>query len=239
MFARFRYPKGPDSIQHESASVDEAAARMTSELGQIYRQHTGRPAFKWIDYVDLYDRHLSRFKGKDVVLLELGVLDGGSLELWRDYLGPNATICGIDIDPECATRADSPNIVRIGSQADPDFLAGVIAEIGQPSIIIDDGSHIASHQQASFASLWPILTTGGIYVIEDMHTAYWRQWEGGHGRPGTAISLVKDLIDAMHAWWHDRGGPVKPSEILAVHQYESIVFIEKGCKSAPKHFRVP
>lgn len=238
MFARFRYPKGPDSIEDYATTADEAAARMTSELGEIYRQHKGRPAFKWVDYVDLYDRHLSAYRGTDAVLLELGVLDGGSLELWRNYLGPRATICGIDIDPVCASRVDTPNIVRIGSQADPDFLAGVIAEIGQPTIIIDDGSHIASHQQASFACLWPTLATGGLYIIEDMHTAYWREWEGGHRRPATAVSLAKDLIDAMHAWWHDRGGLVKPSEIIALHQYESILFIEKGDKAAPRHFRV-
>ena len=238
MFARFRYPKGPDSIDEHATTVEEAAARMTSELGDIYRRHSGRPAFKWIDYIDLYDRHLSSFRETDAVLLELGVLDGGSLEVWRDYLGPDATICGIDINPDCADRVDAPNIVRIGSQADPDFLAKVVAEIGQPSIIIDDGSHIASHQLASFVSLWPTLAHGGLYVIEDMQTAYWSQWEGGYKRPGTAVSLAKDLIDAMHGWWHKRGGIVKPTDILAVHQYESILFIEKGHKAAPKHFRV-
>ncbi len=163
---------------------------------------------------------------------------GGSLEIWREYFGPDAKICGVDLEPACASRVDAPNIVRIGSQADPAFLASVIAEIGRPTIIIDDGSHVASHQQASFDALWPELEPGGLYIIEDMHTAYWREWEGGHRRSKTALALIGDVTDAMHGWWHDKSGVVKPADVLAVHQYESIAVIEKGLKLPPKHVTV-
>ncbi len=67
---------------------------------------------------------------------------------------------------------DAPNQVRIGSQDDPAFLRSVIDEMGSPDIILDDGSHVSDHQKISFETLWPLLKVGGLYVIEDLHTAY-------------------------------------------------------------------
>ena len=45
---------------------------------------------------------------------------------------------------------------------------------------------------------------GGLYMIEDMHTSYWPDWEGGYRREGTAIEYVKRMIDDMHAWYRNR-----------------------------------
>ena len=39
-------------------------------------------------------------------------------------------------------------------------------------IIINDGSHITSHQQNSFGFLFPFLNSNGIYICEDLHTSY-------------------------------------------------------------------
>ncbi len=176
-----RFSRNPQDIAEHFAAPDEARERAKSPLGQQFFTHRGRLIDKWVDYLDLYDRYFSPWRDTDVVFLELGVFEGGSLEMWREYFGPKATICGIDIDPACAVKVDAPNIVRIGSQDDPAFLQTVINEIGRPHIILDDGSHIARHQRASFDSLWPDLRTGGIYAIEDLYTAYWRGgFEGGY-----------------------------------------------------------
>jgi hypothetical protein len=112
--------------------------------------------------------------------------------------------------------------------------------MGSPDIIIDDGSHVASHQKISFETLFPLLAPGGIYVIEDMHTAYWRgEWEGGYRRRGTAVELIKELIDDMHGWWHRRSSRLAAKEdLVAIHVYDSITFIEKGPREKPRHVRV-
>jgi hypothetical protein len=235
MFSFFRKPQG---ISDYAALAEDVRGRAVSELGRQFLEHRGRLIHKWIDYLDIYHRYFASFRGSDVVFLEIGVSEGGSLDMWREYFGARATICGIDIDPLCATRVDEPNIVRIGSQDDPVFLDTVIAEMGRPHIILDDGSHVARHQAASFRHLWPSLRTGGIYVIEDLHTAYWPKWGGGYRRRGSAIEMVKDLIDAQHGWWHDRPPIVPASEVHAIHQHESIVFIEKGDKARPAHVKV-
>jgi len=171
-------------------------------LEEIFYAHQGRGADKWTHYLPFYDRAFGPYRGIPIRMLEIGVCMGGSLELWRKFFGPEAVLFGVDIDPACASRVNPPNQVRIGSQDDPEFLRKVVAEMGGLEVVLDDGSHVASHQQTSFEVLWPLLNPGGLYVIEDMHTSYWPQWEGGLRRPGTAIELVKQLIDDMHGWYH-------------------------------------
>ncbi len=83
-------------------------------------------------------------------MLEIGVSKGGSLALWRKALGDRATIFGIDIDPKCAEFDGKFAKVRIGSQADASFLKSVVDEMGGVDLVLDDGSHVASHQRASF-----------------------------------------------------------------------------------------
>ena len=209
-----------------------------SKLARLFFNHRGRTIHKWVHYLDLYERYLA---GRTAVtLLEIGVFKGGSLQLWREYFGPDATIYGIDIDPNCAGLADPPTQIRIGSQADPAFLRSVVAEMGRPNIVIDDGSHVAGHQKASFETLFPLLQPGGLYIIEDLHTSYWPGvHEGGYRRKGTAVELVKQLIDDLHGWWHNREGIVAKQDIAGIHVHDSIVVIEKGPTERPGHIMVP
>jgi cephalosporin hydroxylase len=229
-----------DGHHHFAEEAQNFRRRSLSELGEIFFDHDGRGITKWVDYLDHYDRHFCKYRGTPVKLLEIGIFRGGSLELWRKYFGADAVLFGIDIDKSCLEKVDGPNQVRIGSQDDADFLSSVVSEMGAPDIILDDGSHKADHQLASFKALWPLLTTGGLYVIEDLHTAYWPgEWAGGFGRKGTAIETVKRLIDDMHGWWHTQPeGLVDKSEIGAIHMYESIVFIEKVAKELPSSVEI-
>ena len=218
----------------KSAEIDRLQSRLANEMQKAFFTGSKRPVYKWYHYLDIYERHLSRYRETPLFFLEIGVSAGGSLEMWRRYFGAQATIVGIDIDPECAGRVDPPNVVRIGSQADPIFLNKVIAEFGPPDVILDDGSHIGSHQQKSFETLFPRLKDGGLYMIEDMHTSYWPDWEGGYRRKGSAIEYVKRMIDDMHAWYHNRT-PATPArdDINGIHIYDSVTVIEKCRKSRP------
>ena len=238
-FGRDELP-GEASIETYDLSIEEAKARASGvPIEDIFFANRGRAVCKWIDYLPVYDRHLSPYRGTDVKLLEIGVNRGGSLQMWREYLGANAVVYGIDIDPECVRFVDPPNEIRIGSQDDPEFLASVISDMGSPDVILDDGSHRAQHQIASFNCLWPKLNLGGLYMIEDTHTAYWRRYGGGYRRPRTAIGLAKNLIDDMHGWWHnEKQAYVSKEEIRSISIYESIFVIEKNIKLRPGHVTV-
>lgn len=219
----------------DPAEAKSGLANATTDLERLFYGNTGRLVHKWRHYLPIYERHLGGYRGKPFRMLEIGVFQGGSLELWRRYFGPEATLYGVDINPDCAGFVDAPNQVRIGSQADPDFLRSVIGEMGGLDIVLDDGSHVASHQRASFDALFPLLAEGGLYMIEDTHTAYWPTWEGGHRRPGTAIEFAKELIDEMHGWYH---GKQARQDIGAISFHDSIIVIEKARQERPGHIQV-
>lgn len=204
-------------------------AKGSSNLFKLFMSHEGRLIHKWDHYLDLYDRHFAAIQSPR--MLEIGVFKGGSLELWRKYFGANAVIFGVDIDPTC----EGEN-VRIGSQDDPQFLLSVVQEMGGLDIVLDDGSHVGKHQEISFRTLFPLLRDGGIYAIEDLHTAYWPNYDGGHRRAGTGIELVKSLIDDMHHWWHSE--PALEIAIGGIHIYDSIAFIEKRAPEQPRVTKV-
>lgn len=218
-------------------SYEEAKARAPtapSPLEALFYGNTGRVVSKWPHYLPIYEQLFARFRGTRVRMLEIGVQAGGSLDLWRRYLGPEAVLFGIDIDPACAARVEAPNQVRIGSQADPDFLRAVVAEMGGVDVVLDDGSHVASHQRESFATLWPLLAENGVYVIEDMHSSYWPRLEGGYLRPGTAVEMIKGLIDDMHGWFHGRAHRWAPrEEVGSILAADSIAGITKTSRRRP------
>jgi hypothetical protein len=92
--------------------------------------------------------------------------------------------------------------VRIGSQADPAFLARVNGEFGPFDIILDDGSHKTHHQIISFGALFrDALKDGGCYMVEDVHTNYWLKHVDS---PETFVELSKRMIDMLHEPYLDR-----------------------------------
>jgi hypothetical protein len=227
--------------------VGSTSPPIGGDMATLFSRHRGRHCTKWSQYFEVYDEVLAPYRhgfplpgggARPLRFLELGVYQGGSLELWREFLGADASIMGIDIDERCAGvgRADLP--VRIGSQADREFLLDTVDELGGIDVVLDDGSHVAAHQRASFDVLFPLLTDGGLYIIEDVHTAYWREFGGGLRRPGTAIEVAKGLVDGMHAWYHrlpvGKRSSVAREEVRSVRFYDSIIVIEKRHHGRPQ-----
>jgi hypothetical protein len=150
--------------------------------------------------------------------------------MWKRYFGPHARIIGIDIDPECKKFEEDQIEVYIGQQQDCKFLQSLLDEVGTPDIVLDDGSHIMSHITASFQFLYPRMLKNGIYMVEDLHTAYWDEYEGGLRKPSTFIEVCKNLIDELNAD-HIRGA-IPPTEFtrttVSMHFYDSVTVFERG-----------
>jgi Methyltransferase domain len=144
-----------------------------SELEKLAEAHISGPGIiKWEHYFDIYDRHLTGFRGRDVYLVEIGVYGGGSVGLWRDYLGSAAHICGVDIDPECKRfEADGIEIV-VGDQGVQGFWESFVRTHPQIDIVIDDGGHLPEQQAVTLECLLPHIRPGGVYVCEDIHGAF-------------------------------------------------------------------
>ncbi len=162
--------------------------------------------------------------------MEIGVGEGGSLQLWRSFFGPRSLIIGVDNDPKRRVDDRPGMCVRIGHQADHSFLGEVIADLGMPDIVIDDGSHHMHDMLESFMYLYPPLGKNGIYVVEDLPTCYWEEYGGGVNEPRTFVNVAKGFIDRLNAL-HTRGA-VEPNFItdqtFGISFYDSMVVFEKS-----------
>jgi hypothetical protein len=154
-------------------------------------------------YTDIYNQWLHPFRYKPVRLLEIGVggvakpdRGGNSLRMWKRYFN-RGHIVGIDIHDKSRLAESRIHIYR-GDQSDASFLKTIHDEMGPFDIIVDDGSHIQHHVIASFEVLFPLLKSGGIYIIEDTQTSYWPSFEGSTKDMYTVPSIMNYIIARVH-----------------------------------------
>ena len=209
---------------------------------EIFETHQGNLLHKWDHYFAIYDRHFKDYLGKEVVILEIGVSQGGSIDLWKAFFGDKLKYYGIDINPKCKQFETENVTIFIGSQEDKVFLEKIKDQIPDLDILIDDGGHTMKQQIVSFESLFPKIKLNGIYLCEDNHTSYWFNFGGGMKRKGTYIEYIKNLIDVMHLWYASKNTFIKNHQLkellYAIHIYDSIVVIEKKKITAPFNTQV-
>jgi len=209
-----------------------------NDLEKYFEENSGRLIHKWQHYLEVYDRHFSRFRGKDVVILEIGVYHGGSLQMWKHYFGPKARIYGIDINPRCKELEEENITILIGSQEDPEFLRTVRETVPPVDILIEDGGHTMRQQIMTFEELFQHVKEDGVYVCEDIHTSYLLEYGGGYKRRGTFIEYSKNFIDYLHAWTSTQAG-LQVTDftrgVFGVHYYANMVVVEKRPIVEPFH----
>jgi len=129
---------------------------------------------KWDHYFEIYDHLLNRFYERTVTYVEIGVQNGGSLEIARKLFDIRSKIIGMDIDPACKALelSDIKAEIIIGSQSDETCLRSLISVADPIDILIDDGSHTQFDMINTFIHLWPHIKNDGVYIIEDTHTNY-------------------------------------------------------------------
>lgn len=177
-------------------------------------------------FIEAYKKH---FEGRSPKrILEIGVQNGGSLKIWRDFF-PEAEIVGVDTLESCKDHAGDRISIVIGDQASVKFLE----TLGNFDIIIDDGGHYMTQQQVSMNTLLANqLNDGGLYVIEDLHTSYWEQFIDIRR---TTVNVLKDMVDDLHQYADEsprcelKQGLKNKYNIKSMSFYPGIVFIEKSC----------
>lgn len=207
-------------------------------LERYFRKNQGRLVHKWLHYFEIYHRHFSPFRGKEVTVVEFGVSHGGSLQMWKRYFGRRARIIGVDIDPRCAALSERQVQIVIGDQDDRAFLRRLRDEVGQIDVLVDDGGHTMSQQIATFEEMWPAVRDGGLYLVEDLHTSYWQEYGGGYLKDSTFIEYAKRLIDRQNAW-HSKTTSLVLDEystsIRGMHVYDSVIVFDKARVTEPSH----
>lgn len=145
----------------------------------------------------IYDQLLSKYRNKDIVLVEVGIGNGGSLQIWEDYLGKKAKIIGIDIVDRSNLNTGQITCI-IGDQSDRNFLNTLIKELPDIDVFIDDASHNTADQIVTFEAMFSKVISGGLYVVEDTHTSYRPTYGGGYLNPLSFIEYCKRIIDCLH-----------------------------------------
>ncbi len=211
-----------------------------NSLKTLFDSNQDRIIHKWDHYFDIYESHFSRYRGKDVVILEIGIAQGGSLRLWKNYFGKGLKLYAIDIDPRCKDFEEDGVEIFIGSQSDRKFLREVISKIPKIDILIDDGGHTMKQQIVSFEELFDHIKQDGIYFCEDCHTSYWWEFGGGYKRSGSFIEYSKNWIDKLNAY-HSRSSRLKVDKftrsVRSAHFYDSIVVLQKAVVNPPFDLR--
>jgi hypothetical protein len=190
-------------------------------LADLYFRHAGKVSDKWSSYLEVYTDLFGSVRFQPVRMLEIGVQNGGSLELWNEFF-PNAEmILGCDIDPRCGKLeyASGKIEVIVGDAATPAVQAQIAMRSAELDIVIDDGSHRSEDIIRNFARYFPTLAPGGIYVIEDLHCSYWKKFGGGLDEPASAMAFLKHLCDAVNFehWGNQRSVSEPLAKICEKH----------------------
>jgi GT2 family glycosyltransferase/peptidoglycan hydrolase CwlO-like protein len=173
-------------------------------LFDFYEAHTGKVSDKWALYLREYDRLFASYREQPISMLEIGIQNGGSLEIWSQYFTNAEKFVGCDINPDCSklTYLDPRIVVIVGDATTPETQSKVLAKSASFDLIIEDGSHTSSDIVKAFARYFPALKTGGLFVAEDLHCSYWDGFEGGLFHPYSSITFFKHLADMVnHEHW--------------------------------------
>ncbi|OJU80402.1 MAG: hypothetical protein BGO10_05755 [Chlamydia sp. 32-24] len=199
------------------------------------------------DYTKVYSKYFAPIRNKRIKLLEIGVFEGNGVKMWEQYL-PNADLHFVDITFAYLKYFSLRSKYYLANQENPVDLTRVVIEAGGNfDVIIDDGGHTMNQQLVSFHTLFPHVKNGGMYIIEDLHTSYWKAY-GGNGTPeaplagpNTFIGFLKNLIDDVNYVGartykanHDLMSPelknslgIYQREIESIHFYDSLCIIIK------------
>jgi len=196
--------------------------RPGSRLFQIYEK-TPYLSIKHSSYFHVYETLFGPYVGKPITFVEVGVLNGGSLFMWREFFGSQARIIGVDLNPAAKKWEAEGFEIHIGSQSDPAFWEGFFRQVGQVDLLLDDGGHTNAQQIVTVQKSLDAVRDGGMIVVEDTHCSYFTEF--GNPSRDSFVSFGKRIVDHVHA----RHPRVKPPVqrfgecIASVRFFESIV----------------
>ena len=204
------------SLVGESMAIDEQQVLLAAEraletpqigrarrksLREVHSEQQGKVSDKWLRYFEIYEAAFAMFREQPVRILEIGVQNGGSLEVWAKYFPRATVIVGCDIDSDCGKlRYDDDRIkLVIGDACSAITEREIVAHSAEFDIIIDDGSHKSSDIIKGFARYFGHLTNSGVYLVEDLHCSYRQAFEGGLYDPHSSMSFFKRLVDITNS----------------------------------------
>ncbi|MEP2030967.1 MAG: class I SAM-dependent methyltransferase [Paracoccaceae bacterium] len=211
--------------------IAHARTRTRSDSGR------SKPDF----FYEIYSKFFDPIRDHRLNLFEIGVAEGESAKVFSEYFC-HSNIVGIDFRLKDIDLTGFDNITLFeGDQTDKTFLSKIANNYARSGvdIVIDDASHQGRHSLETFHILYPLLRSGGLYVVEDWGTGYWDKWADGKDFVSAKfdgdriishdfgmVGFVKYLID--HTATGDIKSDVQMEKISAMHVYRGVVILEKS-----------
>jgi len=215
---------------------------MNRNLHKYFLNNNSKIVHKWNHYLDIYEKHFEPFIDREITMFEIGVFEGGSLNMWKYFFGEKCKIVGIDINPDCKKHEDISReiYVEIGDQSDIDFLKKLITKYGKPDIVLDDGSHVMNHLVTTFNFLYFNMQDEGVYLAEDLHTCYWPEYGGGLGSKSSFIEFTKTKIDELNSNYTRGELPITDftKNTMSISLYDSVAVFEKRKQQNKFHIQI-
>ena len=169
-------------------------------MNKIFKSFKSSPksSIKWNNYFEIYEKILHKFINKKVTLVEIGVGNGGSLFMWKKFLGKKAKIIGIEMNPKAKKLEKYGFKIFIGDQADPFFWKSFYKNVGNIDILIDDGGHTNLQQITSLMESLKHMKNNGIIVIEDTHTSFINYKGFKNPSKNSFINFSTKIIENIH-----------------------------------------
>ena len=181
---------------------------------------------KWKNYFSTYEELLKSFRGKNITFVEIGVNNGGSLFMWREYFGKEAKIIGVDNNPIAKKLENYGFEIFIGDQGDKNFWHDFYNKVGKIDVLLDDGSHMYLDQIITTSCSVPYIKDGGLIIIEDTHTSFMKSY--GYKFNKNFFDFVKVLIKNIHKrhpYSQLKNSKNQYDQITKISIYESITAI--------------
>ena len=124
----------------KNLSQERLKINSNSKLFKIY-QNLENESLKYANYFLIYEELLSKYVGKKITFVEIGVLHGGSLFMWKEYFGNQANIIGIDLNPKAKQLEKHGFKIFIGDQSSKKFWNEFYSKVGKIDVLLDDGGH--------------------------------------------------------------------------------------------------
>jgi hypothetical protein len=200
-------------------------------LFEIYKS-LNLKAGKLTGYFPVYEKILKDLKSKPIVFVEVGVMDGGSLEMWIKYLHEDSRIIGVELNENAIKLRDKGYEIFIGDQSSPEFWKKFYNEVGMIDVLLDDGGHTNLCQIVTVNESINNINDGGKIIIEDVGTSFMPRF--GNPCKTSFLNYSKNVVNRLYG--RNQSLNIKRSNlfeqnVFSINFYDSIVSFEINRKN--------
>lgn len=171
-------------------------------------------------YGSIYENVIGKLKNKTATdplcILEIGIMTGAFLQALSEYL-PEAEIYGVDITMQKVRFGSrNPKIHFHTMDGTTESTAKYLNHFYD--LIIDDASHLPSHQKTTLDVFAPYLKPDGIYIIEDINIDVDPSLE-------TELRIIGEKHGLVMQWNDIRNSKGRTDDVVAIFTRRQVVSI--------------